>query len=132
MKFPALKAGPVHPRKPLCPWCRKHKVMEPHSMAILAGGAMRVVDPKKQSAEMATDCIGFLDLLWHGAHGPGTGEHREVYARVPLAEDTPAGQFEFYFCSTRCLRAFLNAWVDQLDDKIQQAERKPSRLRSSK
>ena len=96
-------------------------------MAILAGGAMRVVDAKKKAATMATDCIGFLDLVWHGAHDSGTGVPREVYARVPLAEDTPAGQFEFYFCSTRCLRAFLNAWVDQLDDKIQRAVRKPRR-----
>ena len=38
-------------------------------MAILAGGAMRIVDPKKKSATMADDCIGFLDLIW-GAHAP--------------------------------------------------------------
>ena len=35
-------------------------------MAILAGGAMRIVDRKKRSATIADDCIGFLDLVWHG------------------------------------------------------------------
>ena len=87
-------------------------------MAILAGGAMRVVDPKKRSATIADDCIGFLDLVWHGAHDGGKGKNREICARVPLADDTPAGQFEFYFCSTRCLREFLNASVDALEEKI--------------
>lgn len=80
-------------------------------MAILSGGAMRVVDPKKKSATMADDCIGFLDLVWHGAHDGGKGRDREISTRVPLADDTPGGQFEFYFCSTRCLREFLNASV---------------------
>ena len=88
---------------------------------------MRVVDAKKKSATIAGDCIGFLDLAWHGVHDGGSGMHREVHARVPLAKDTPAGQFEFYFCSIRCLRAFLNAWVDRLDDRIQRAVRKPRR-----
>lgn len=98
-------------------------------MAILAGGAMRVTDAKNKCAEMATDCIGFLDLAWHGAHDGGTGIARDIYARVPLADETPNGQFEFYFCSTRCLRAFLGAWVDRLDEKIEQAARKSKRHR---
>jgi len=92
MKFPVLKNKPVWPSKPLCPWCKKNKVMEPHSMAILAGGAMRVVDRKKKSATMADDYIGFLDLIWHGAHDGGEGSNREICARVALADETPASQ----------------------------------------
>src|SRR3989442_6490741 len=103
MKFPVLKEKPVWPAKPLCPWCRKNKVMEPHSMAILNGGSMEVVNAKTKSATMATGCIGFLDLVWHGSHDEATGADRETYVRVPLADWTPGGQFEFYFCSTRCL-----------------------------
>lgn len=124
MKFPALKGKPVWPAKPVYPWCKKNKVMEPHSMAILAGGAMRVIDRKKKSATIADDCIGFLDVVWHGAHGGGNGSDREICARVPLADDTPAGQFEFYFCSTRCLREFLNACVDELETKVKNARMK--------
>ena len=90
-------------------------------MAILAGGAMRVVDRKKKSATIADDCIGFLDLVWHGAHDGGIGADREICARVQLADDTPRGQFEFYFCSTHCLRKFFNACVDRLEMKISEA-----------
>ncbi len=61
-------------------------------MAILAGGAMRVVDRKKKSATMADDYIGFLDLIWHGAHDGGEGSNREICARVALADETPASQ----------------------------------------
>lgn len=90
-------------------------------MAILAGGAMRVVDAKKKSATIADDCIGFLDLIWHGAHDGGSGANREICARIPLADETAGGQFEFYFCSTRCLRPFLNAYVDRLEMKMKAA-----------
>ncbi len=83
-------------------------------MAILMGGAMRVTDAKSKSAEMAQDCIGFLDLFWHGGHPSmgGTGIDIDVDAYLPVAEDTPSGQFEFYFCSTGCLREFLNGCVN--------------------
>jgi hypothetical protein len=85
--FPVLKKKPVWPSKPRCPWCKRNKVMEPHSMAILAGGAMQVVEAKKKSATIADDCIGFLDLIWHGAHDGGSGANREICARTPLFAD---------------------------------------------
>ncbi len=41
IKIPLIRGKPGHyPTKPLCPWCKKQKVMEPHSMAILTGGAL--------------------------------------------------------------------------------------------
>lgn len=88
-------------------------------MAILAGGAMRVTDVNTKSAELAEDCIGFLTLVWHGEHG--TRADDDIDARVSLADETPGGQFEFYFCSTSCLREFLNASVDALEAKIVKA-----------
>ena len=98
-------------------------------MAIMNGGAMEVVNAKTKSANMATGCIGFLDLVWHGAHDEGTGADRETYVRVPLADWTPGGQFEFYFCSTRCLRDFLNACIDQLENKIRKSKTARTPLR---
>lgn len=88
-------------------------------MAILAGGAMRILDRRSRSAGIADDCIGFLDLVWHGAHDGGSGIDPDIHVRVPIAEDTPDGQFEFYFCSTACLRSFLNERVNALESKIQ-------------
>jgi hypothetical protein len=57
--------------------------------------------------------------IWCGTpHDSDEGSNREICARVALADETPAGQFEFYCCSTRCLREFLNASVDALENKI--------------
>lgn len=106
----------VFPRTPVCPWCRKRKVYEPHSMAILNAGAMRPVG--EQRYEMASDTAAFLTLSWHGAHSGGKGLRPGVYASVDVAEDVVAGQFDLYFCSTTCLRGFLNYCVDALEEKM--------------
>ncbi len=99
-------------------------------MAILAGGAMRIIDRRSRSADIAEDCIGFLDLVWHGAHDGGRGTDREIHVRVPIAEDTPDGQFEFYFCSTDCLRSFFSTCVDALEKKIQRERPTPQKRAS--
>ena len=40
--------------------------------------------------------------IWCGTpHDSDEGSNREICARVALADETPAGQFEFYCCSTR-------------------------------
>lgn len=136
MKFPVLKEKPVWPSKPLCPQCGENKVMEPHSMAILAGGALRVTDGKNRCAEMIDDGAGFLDLFWHGAHVNmgGSGVDPEISAQVSLADWTPSGQFEFYFCSTNCLRSFFNACVDELERAKERAFKREiaSRMKKAK
>lgn len=85
-------------------------------MAILNAGAMRPVGGNRY--EMATDTEAFLILLWHGAHSGGKGVFPEVYASVDVAKDVVSGQFDLYFCSTACLRHFLNYCVDVLEAKI--------------
>lgn len=118
MKFPALKRkSALWPLKSVCRSCAN----KPYSRAIFMGGAMRVTDAKTKSAEIAEDFIGFLDILWHSAHGGGTGADRGINVTVPLADETPIGQFEFYFCSTRCLREFFAACADELERKIKNA-----------
>ena len=71
---------------------------------------------------------GFLNLVWHDGHTDGD---RPPFASVtiPVAEDVKGGQGEFYFCSTRCLRRFFKALVDELDSRVK-AER--SRLASKR
>lgn len=106
------------PHDAVCPWCKKNKVLEPHSMAILIGGAL-LMDRSNDSGRMSDDLDGFLTLTWHGAHEKGEGKDREIYASVDLAENTRGGQFEVYFCSTDCLRSYLNFCVDELEKKIE-------------
>ncbi|MFZ4775954.1 MAG: hypothetical protein ACOYM3_11350 [Terrimicrobiaceae bacterium] len=87
-------------------------------MAILIGGAL-LMDRSNDSGRMSDDLDGFLSLTWHGAHDKGEGKDREIYASVDLAENTRGGQFEVYFCSTDCLRSYLNFCVDELEKKIE-------------
>ena len=115
MKYPLLKGDhSAHPNKAVCPQCKKRKVLEPHSMAIFSGGAMYL--GKKKGVPDGLE--GFVGLTWHGAHDTGLGDDRDIFTRVDFARDCHGGQFEIYFCSTKCLRAFFNAWVDALEVKI--------------
>ena len=124
MRLPVLKDEKVAvPEKPLCPQCRRSKVLEPHSMAILCGGAMRMEKDRK-SGGPHDSLDGFLSLTWHGAHGPGIGPDRDIYTQLYVAEECRGGQFEICFCSTKCLRSFLNSCVDSLEEKI--ASEKPN------
>ena len=120
IKLPIIK-GKVNcfHKKAICPWCKKGKVLEPHSMAILAAGAL--LKDKKNKAWVPSDLMkGFLEFGWHGAHDIGTGENREIYLVSYIAQDVVGGQFDIYFCSTRCLREFLNFCVNELEKRIEQ------------
>jgi len=129
MKFPILSGRhTAHPNKPLCPQCKKRKVLEPHSMAIFDGGAL-FMNRKKRYGGLHDQMDGFVSITWHGAHDTGLGADRDIFTSVDAALDCRGGQFEIYFCSTACLRAFFNSWVDALEAQIERENRKNKRLR---
>jgi len=70
---------------------------------------------------------GYLSLGWHGAHDGGEGRNREIYTIVALAKEVRGGAVDFYFCSPRCLRRFLNQCVDDLELGIRKAMRDSKR-----
>lgn len=116
LSFPVMdKQNPYSPTNGLCPWCGTGKVNEPHSMAILNGGAL-TMSPDRTCGEMDDKLDGFLSLLWHGAHDGGTGDYPNMGGVVRIADNCRGGQFEMYFCSTNCLRGFLNHCVDKLEE----------------
>lgn len=118
MKLPTIKIKPPYfPQKALCPWCKKHKVLDPHSFAILSAGAM-LMDRKRENGWPDEKMDGFLSLAWHGAHDSGEGKYRDINHHIEIARDVRGGQFDIYFCSTKCLRAYLNFCVDELEKKI--------------
>ncbi len=118
MKFPAVKGrSSSFPKKALCPWCQKNKVLEPHSFVVIAGGAF-LMNREEDSGGPDDNMDGFLDIIWHGAHDGGEGRDREIGATVQIAKDVIGGQFELYFCSTKCLRPYLNFCVDELEKKM--------------
>lgn len=87
----------------------------PEESAILAGGAMRSLGPNRAEMFDESDAVGFLSLLWH--------DDKTAGAYLPLVDDARSGQFEVYFCSTDCLRAFLSVCVDELEAEVKRARR---------
>lgn len=73
----------------------------------LSGGALKGDD---RFAEMSAGLIGFLHLSLHDHNYRGKGGY------FPIADNTKNGQFEFYFCSCRCIRKFLKEVVDRFEE----------------
>ncbi len=80
------------------------------TFAFLNAGALRRIDAK--NAEPAEDLVGFLVMGLHG------GDAGRASGAVTVVNDSPQGQFEFSYCSTDCLRTFLNRCVDALEEKV--------------
>ena len=92
-------------------------------MAILSGGALRRVG--KDEYQISDELAGFLDLHWHGAHSGegGIGPDANIDIGIILAHETRQGQFSIAFCSTACLREFLNYCVDELEEVVTEQRR---------
>lgn len=60
----------------------------------------------------------FLMLENHVTLSPLPTPDSDRYRRVELALGGDDGQIELHFCSTICLRAFLNEAVNRLEDAI--------------
>lgn len=126
-RFPVAKGGKVFfPKEALCPVCKAEKVLEPHSMAIVNLGAMLMTNRETGSGMMSDDLDGFLRFAWHGAHDGGLGRDPGIEAHVEIVQDARGGQADLYFCSTECLRKFLNACVDELERRIAEAKNRGS------
>lgn len=57
---------------------------------------------------------GFLDIIGHGAEGRSDS----YYIVLNIAQDIKGGQFEFYFCSTKCLRKWFTQILNDIDKRI--------------
>lgn len=113
MKLPLQQGAGFAVQAGKCAACGQTRVGEPHGFAFLNGGALKRID--KRTSVPSDELEGFLAVGYHGAHG---GTESEASAMVSVAEEVPTGQFEYYFCSTLCLRQFLNGCVDELERKL--------------
>lgn len=102
---------PVKRRLARCQQCGADGVHEPNEFAYLEGGALFDYGDDLKMAHPAM--AAFLNVGVHGAHAPAPTTSAD--ALCSLADSFEGGQFEFGFCSTACLRAFLNDWVDALE-----------------
>jgi hypothetical protein len=108
-KFPVLHGNQtVFPKDHICPWCGARKLSDPPGMAILNAGALKPTAPECYT--MALEDAAFMTLTWH-SNDPANYDD----ATIRIADCVDTGQFELYFCSTACLRAFLNYCVDELE-----------------
>ena len=80
----------------------------------LNGGALK---GDEHEAEMSSDLVGFLGISLHDHNYHGKGGY------LPIVEHAYNGQFEFYFCSTACLRKFLNVLVDKFENGMKQQKK---------
>jgi len=87
---------------------------EGHPMVIVNAGALVKVGDERYA--ISEDAIAFFTLAWHAQGIPSSGRS----ASVDVADMVQGGQFDLYFCSTQCLRAFFNRCVDALEQKIAQ------------
>ena len=87
------------------------------------------MDRKRLNGGFHDRMDGYTSVTWHGAHDNGLGKDRDIFTSVYFAEDCEGGQFEIYFCSTNCLRAFFGSWVDALEAKIEKEKRAMKNLR---
>jgi len=60
----------------------------------------------------------FLCLAWPDAHNAGQHVPTRGRGMVEVARDVVGEQFDAYFCSTTCLRAFLNGCADTLERQL--------------
>ncbi|MBI4529015.1 MAG: hypothetical protein HY695_34895 [Deltaproteobacteria bacterium] len=127
LKFPVAKERSIFfPKEASCPVCRTEKVLEPHSMAIVNLSAVLMTNRKTRAGSMSDDLEGFLRLIWHGAHNGGTGPDAGTEGSLDIVEDARGGQADLYFCSTGCLRQFLNECVDELERRIEKVRKRTS------
>lgn len=113
MKYPIIKNKQnYYPKKPLCPVCKKRKIFETHTFVGISGGAC-LMDRKRKNGGPDPKMDGFWDVYYH--------DHKKTSDKgfLKIADDIQGGQFDFYFCSPKCLRAWLNKIVDDLEARIQ-------------
>ena len=91
--------------------------MEPHSMAILRAGALARNEDNSYSGPNE-DLKAYLQFHWHGAHDDGEGDYRDTGLVFDIAQEVDGGMFDLMFCSVDCMRAFLNACLDQFEQKV--------------
>ena len=107
MEFPVLHSEKnVLPEETdlVCPVCSKNKVWGTSEYVELSGGFT------SSAANPEID----LWLDWFAQSTGGVQEQEEV----SIVSEVKAPRFQLAFCSTNCLRQFLNSAVDKLELKI--------------
>lgn len=115
MRFP-LQVGSstegLQTERGQCVVCKMKGVGEPNGFAFINAGALLEIG---KGVAMPSDQIkAFFSIGYHGDHS----NKSDPSAMLEIVDEPASGQFEFYFCSTSCLRGFFNQCVDELENQL--------------
>ncbi len=118
IEFPILEdessSYPVSEGASVCPVCKAKEISGEKERAFIHGGAIllgEASDNGTQKFQLIDELQAFLYFDWESGN-------QDKYAELELATAVKKGQFNFTFCSTTCLRSFLNSCVDNLENRI--------------
>lgn len=129
IKFPVIHSGeksyPSDIKTGKCPICGKAELLSGEGHVHIHGGAILGGESVSgfQPAILTDDLEGFLFIDWE-ANKSEIENQTSSCVEFEIARDVKKGQFHLLFCSTSCLRKFLNTCVDDLESKINEAKKK--------
>lgn len=94
----------------ICTSCKQPVFLKDETFVLLSGGGLveQAIEKKPKSL------TAFVDISWRSPYSKGEGGTLKYVHLVECSED----QFEFMFCSSACLKTYLNSRVDALDSEI--------------
>jgi hypothetical protein len=118
LKFPIVQGEntgfPSSTEDRKCPVCKLKNISNEDEHVFIHGGAFLLSEETEngtQPFQLVDNLHAFLYMDWD------SGE-KDIYAELELASEVKKGQYSFRFCSTNCLRVFLNTCVDNLESRI--------------
>jgi hypothetical protein len=106
--YPLLKGKQSHfPIKDATGGCSFCKGASENGFVGFSAGALQA-GPTPGTFFPLSNGIAWFDLFDHGVTKHGRPLH--------VVTECSAGQFEFYFCSTKCMRSFFNKLVDDFEN----------------
>jgi len=124
MKLPVInsRSAAFYPEDFKCPVCSQ-PLKEPNSFLVVNGGAMKRIS-RNFSEGVCEDLRGFLDIRFYGPTGKGLGKYKNKAADREIVRNSKGGQFDLNFCSTDCLRIFVNSIIDDMEKELNKPKRK--------
>ena len=108
--FKTLVGKAAHiPSSGECPACGMNVDVR---QVVLNGGALQQSKGNPNSLYMSDSLSGFLSLSLHSHN------FHDKSRQIDFAQDALNGQFELYFCSPKCVKDYLIAWVDEFEKHL--------------
>jgi hypothetical protein len=120
MKYPILDKNSKKTTYPLtgeCPVCGGK--FKEKGFAFFSAGSL-LIDKKgdmviSKNARMES----YLSVGFHGPENFGASEgHYETYVSMRIVDFPKQGEFEFNFCSIKCMRDWFNTIFDDLQEEV--------------